>query len=97
MEVKMVYTINIVDAFHNGCCWQDEPNQIWYLPGELDRDFDSMDEALEAGVKYAMQELRDLNGTNGYDDESAVLVWVRDDDDVIVTREIVTMEEAMEE
>ena len=89
----MKYTIDIIDAFHNGYGWQDATDQFWHLPAELDREFSSADEALDSGVKYAMQELRRLNGVDGYDDDSAVLVWVRDEKDVIVAREIVTMED----
>ena len=92
----MKYNLHIIDAFHNGCCWQDAPDQFWHLPAELNREFSSADEALDRGVKYAMHELRRINGVDGYDDDSAVLVWVRDESGVIVTREIVTMEEAME-
>ena len=93
----MKYTIDIIDAFHNGYGWQEAPDQFWDLPAELDSEFESADEALDRGVKYATQELRRLNGVDGYDDDSAVLVWVRDENCVIVAREIVTMEEAMED
>ena len=93
----MTYTINIIDAFNNGYGWQEAPDQFWHLPSDLNREFEGAEAALAAGVKYAMQELRRLNGVDGYDEESAVLVWARDENDVIVTREIVTIEEAMEE
>ena len=90
----MKYAIGIIDAFHNGANWQEAQDQFWHLPSDLNREFESAKAALEAGVKYATQELRRLNGVDGYDDDSAVLVWVRDDNGVIVTREIVTMDDA---